>query len=109
MSDDRLKDWMPGALREARVQNDGVLDVPLWYPGSPGEVHTIEVGLVHVRAADAIRITYDFERDGYSIKQRATSKEGHETYDIVETEEWREAAFLEAWALSGALDEEAKR
>lgn len=94
---------MPGALREARV-GDGVLDVPLWYPGAPGEVETIEVGLVHVRAADSIRISYDFSRDGYSIKQRATSKD---EYD--EREEWREVAFVEAWALDGVLGDDGRR
>lgn len=46
-----------------------VITVSLWYPRQPESAKIIEVDLVDVRAADAIRITYDFDRDGYAIFQ----------------------------------------
>lgn len=67
----------------------------LWYPGVEGNVDTIEVGLVCVRAADSIRIKFDYERNGYSILQASTFEweEGDELMDS----DWQEVAFIEAW------------
>jgi hypothetical protein len=62
--------------------------VDLWYPCCGGNIDTIEVELVDVRAADGIRISYDFERDGYSISQS----------DNADVETWAEVAFIQAWA-----------
>lgn len=51
---------------------DPVVNVELMYPRSEGNVKVVEVGLCDVRAADSIRIEYDFDRDGWSIKQAST-------------------------------------
>lgn len=53
----------------------------------------IEVGLEHVRAADNIRISYDFERDGYVIEQSRW------TDDNLLGELWQEVAFIRSWSL----------
>lgn len=68
----------------------------LWYPRVEREpVDTVEVGLVDVRAADSIRISYDYERDGYSIKQASVFE--WEPDDDELDEDWQEVAFVEAW------------
>jgi hypothetical protein len=49
-----------------------------------------------VRAADDILIEYDFERDGYVIKQ--ASKFVWDADDPVCDQDWQEVAFVQAWA-----------
>lgn len=73
-----------------------IIDVDLQYPGAAGRPTVVEVGLVHVRAADSIRISYDFERDGWSIKQASTFR--WQAGDPVCDMDWQEVAFVEAWA-----------
>lgn len=91
----------PGDLN---FRND-TLSVDLWYPnidqrpGDPPRTFdhpvAVEVGLMHVRAADDIRIEYDFARDGYVIKQG--SKFEWAVDDQVCDRDWQEVAFVEAW------------
>ncbi len=87
-----------------QVQRRGeTLSVCIWYPPRKGEVgygddnaRFIEVQLIDVRAADSIRIHYDFERDGYAIEQASTFE-----WDMdaeVHDPDWQEVAFIEAWA-----------
>ena len=75
--------------------SDKIIYVDLEYPRLEGNPEEIEVGLTDVRAADSIRILYDFERDGWVIKQgsKFTFKVGE---DI--DEDWQEVAFIGAWA-----------
>ena len=88
-----------------------IRSVDLWYPDQedlsddyPTEqwsrydkpeqnCETIEVELIHVRAADAIRIMYDFERDGYVIFQSDQDE------DESGNGNWSEVAFVKAWQL----------
>jgi len=49
---------------------------------------------MHVRAADSILIEYDFDRDGYSIKQASTFRGDVPGFD----QDWQEVAFIKAWA-----------
>lgn len=69
--------------------------VNLWYPRIDGDddrgdiVDEIRVGLCDVRAADDISISYDFERDGYVIKQMSNFGSGDP--------DWQEVAFVQAW------------
>lgn len=66
------------------------------YPKRDGG-RSLRVGLSDVRAADDIRITYDFERDGWKIEQQVTvSGEGGMSY-LKEPDEWRESAFIPSW------------
>lgn len=81
----------------ALTHYDGWMDVTLSYPrvGSP-HVDTLEINLSDVRAADGIRISYDFTRDGWSIKQASRFE-----WDADDPEcdpDWQEVAFVQAWA-----------
>ena len=70
------------------------VSVDLWYPGH-SSIKAIHVGLMHVRAADDIRIEYDFQRDGWVIKQASRFMW------MAESEcdpGWKEVAFVQAWA-----------
>ena len=68
-------------------------------PRSDDEPVALEVSLEDVRAADDIRISYDFERDGWVIQQ--ASNTGPWPADAALDEGWQEVAFVKAWALSG--------
>ena len=90
----------PMMLKEATWDKDTVR-IDIWYP--PRSFHLadlntnpskLEVGLMDTRAADSILIEYDFDRDGYSVKQASTFWGCSEGYD----EDWQEVAFIEAWA-----------
>lgn len=70
--------------------------VELWYPRSDGSERFVEVGLVDVRAADSIRISYDFDRDGWRIEQ--ASRWEWPAGDPVCDQDWQEVAFVQAWA-----------
>lgn len=94
-------DLAPGALRFD--PDAGLLRVPLWYPRQydPADSRfdqprAVEIDLVCVRAADSIRVEYDFERDGYSVKQ--ASKFEWDEDDEEQDPDWQEVAFVEAWA-----------
>lgn len=63
------------------------------------EITCVEIGLEHVRAADAIRVSYDFERDGYKIEQSRW------TDDDVTGDLWQEVAFIPAWGLDERKDD----
>ncbi len=66
---------------------------PLLFTELYDEIKCIEVGLEHVRAADNIRISYDFARDGYKIEQSRW------TEDDASGDDWQEVAFIQAWSL----------
>jgi hypothetical protein len=69
--------------------------VDLMYPRSEGHVTEIEIGIEDVRAADSIRVSYDFARDGFSVKQASRFEwdAGDEECDA----DWQEVAFVPAW------------
>lgn len=81
-------------LDAARVHGR-TLDLDLWYPRQDGQISAIEVGLVDVRAADSIRIHYDFERDGWVIQQASTFSWTAD--DEACDPDWQEVAFVQAW------------
>lgn len=68
-----------------------------WYPrveSQGSRVQALSIGLCDVRAADNIRISYDFERDGWVIKQASRfSWEADEEPDP----DWQEVAFVKAF------------
>lgn len=73
-----------------------VARVDLMYPRSEEDpVDTVEVGLCEVRAADSIRISYDFERDGWVVKQASRFIWAA---DEEPDGDWQEVAFIQAWA-----------
>lgn len=78
------------------------VSVNVWYPNQR-TVKAIHVGLMDVRAADDIRIEYDFARDGWVIKQasRFMWPSGSEC-----DPDWKEVAFIQAWARNEACCEQ---
>ena len=66
---------------------DNILDVCLMYP-TQNEINMIELDVCAVRVTNPVRITYDFERNGWSILQQTSFDE-----DIGESQ-WSEKAFL---------------
>lgn len=72
----------------------------LWYPRSnvaprkSTEPQAIEINLIDVRAADTIRVTYDYERDGYVVSMKPTRDLGGAMEEIGD---WQEVAFVDAW------------
>lgn len=89
---------------ESQVQVRGnVAHYDIWYPRS-SDVDTAQIGLVCVRASDDIRVTFDFDRDGWSIQQEVSVDEPCGTCSYA-TGEWVEVYFAPAWALRrGAAD-----
>lgn len=81
------------------AQCDRTLLVDLWYPRSEDRPNEVIVGLVDVRAADDIRITYDFDRDGWRIEQaQRFSWPNDNDMDPA----WKEVAFVQAWGSKDA-------
>lgn len=87
-----MEHWIENV--QVRRSDDGVI-VELWYPRDWAVVKGIQVSLVDMRAADDIRIEYDFDRDGWSIKQ--ASKFSWELDDKIQDEDWQEVSFVKAW------------
>ena len=86
-------------LNEARVYCDE-MHIDLWYPDVPDTtVRKFVIGLVDVRAADDIRVSYDKERDGWKIEQASTFEWDGD--DEVCDPDWKEVAFVKAWAREG--------
>lgn len=99
-------------LSDAYVM-DGTLSVDLWYPPrrnepptDPNEPFRVEVGLSDVRAADSIRIHYDFDRDGYVVEQ--ASRFTWATADDNDAD-WQEVAFIQAWARAETEEQQEAR
>ena len=86
--------WTEQIVSESYVA-DRIFHVDLSYPRCGENPNCVQVGLSDVRAADDIRIRYDFERDGWVIEQNA-----HESHETVakELDDWQEVAFVRAWA-----------
>lgn len=72
------------------------LAIDLWYPRVEGEAKFIEIDLIDVRAADGLRISYDFDRDGWKIEQASTFEWNVD--DPACDYDWQEVAFVRAWA-----------
>ena len=80
--------------RGARSDDKRVLyaDVaPAWTHG----IDAIHVGLEDVRASDGIMVSYDFDRDGWVIKQ--ASRFRFSIDDTVCDPDWQEVAFVQSW------------
>ncbi len=76
--------------------NPDVMFVDHGYPRSENNPKYIVVGLCDVRAADSIRISYDFDRDGWVVEQASIF-----SWDADDKEmdsDWAEVAFVQAWA-----------
>ena len=73
------------------------LHIDLWYPRNESEsIKNFVIGLMDVRAADSIRVSYDFLRDGWKIEQAAIFEWNSD--DDKCDPDWQEVRFVEAWA-----------
>lgn len=80
-------------------RSGNTLYVTLWYPRNDGEATKINVSLMDVRASDDLLIEYDFNRDGYSIKQASTFEwDNKNDPEGLCDPDWQEVAFIQAWA-----------
>ena len=79
---------------EIDERSDGVIEVGVWYPRNDGGIATVELELVDVRASDGIRVTFDFDRNGWSVKQPVTVTDEENEY-----QEWIEVHFAKSYAL----------
>jgi hypothetical protein len=87
---DEVRDILDGA-----VVHGEDLELYLHYPRDR-QVKKFVIGLMDVRAADSIRVSYDFLRDGWKIEQ--ASKFEWRGDDLVCDPDWQEVAFVKAWA-----------
>ena len=96
-------------LIETDIYNvdDRTIHIDFSYPRIGKNINKIILGLSDVRAADLIRISYDFDRDGYLIEQsyeKATEKDNYISCDEI----WEEVAFIQAWGLEEKGDKQCK-
>lgn len=97
-------------VENLRVTEDSI-HLDLWYPPYPPSVGKscfpwlgeerenpkyLVLGLMATRAADDIRISYDYGRDGWKIEQ--ASRFAWPASDPVCDPDWQEVAFVKAWA-----------
>ncbi len=71
--------------------------IDLWYPRVGSGAKGVIVGLQDVRAADSIRISYDFDRDGWKVEQASVFS--WDVDDEICDDGWQEVAFVQAWQL----------
>ncbi len=93
----RLRFGAPGGDRTYVQTTHGVSHrachrIDLWYPDPEDYV---QVSLIHTRAADDIRISYDFDRDGWVVSMQKTAET--EEYGSISWGEHTERAFVSAW------------
>lgn len=81
-------------LGEEFTKRGDTLGVELCYPRS-SKFKFVEVDLMDVRAADSVRLHYDFERDGWVIEQASIFQ--WEITDKICDPDWQEVAFISAW------------
>lgn len=76
-------------MLDQAAQGGDEIYLDLWYPEvEEDSIRYLVLGLMAVRAADNIRISYDFERNGWKIEQPI--KNG-------DVWGWKESAFLPAY------------
>ena len=84
------------------------LHVTPTYPALPNKVIRFVVfNQESVRASDGIRISFDYDRDGYKIEQ--ASRFAWRADDEACDPDWQEVAFIPAWGREESEDETAAR
>ena len=71
-----------------------ITHIALAYPRD-SNIKRIQIGLLDVRAADDIQIEYDYDRDGWIIKQDEYESRDGIIYAVLD---WKEVAFIPAWS-----------
>jgi len=90
-------------VKDVRIDGE-TARIDLFYPRTM-PVQFIEVGLMDVRASDSIRVSYDFDRDGWKIEQPTEIRVEAVNGVQVCSQEWKEAAFLPAWQFDERKDD----
>jgi len=70
------------------------IQIDLHYPALPDSIKHFQIGLIDVRAADDIRVSYNFERNGWKIEQPSICE--WKADDKVCDQGWTEVAFIPA-------------
>ena len=79
--------------------------IQLTYPRCENCHDHLMVELSDVRVGSPIRISYDFERDGWKIEMDANETCAEQMIDIKDYhEDWREVAFVQSWQFEGKAD-----
>ena len=98
----------------SNIKDVEAIQVDLWYPRNDGAVPNIIISLMDVRAANDITISYDFDRDGWSIKSNLHDPDNpwwenktQEEINVLQEkpEVLTEVAFIPSWPLKGVTDE----
>ncbi|MBN6822836.1 hypothetical protein JRF84_25050 [Methylobacterium organophilum] len=94
------------------ARHNDEIHATLTYPpytdeANKGQIRYIVVDQESVRASDGIRISYDYERDGYVIQQ--ASRFGWPADDTTCDPDWQEVAFIQAWGREESEEEADQR
>lgn len=76
------------------IRRGDTVHIDLWYPRTEASARFLHIGLVDVRSAGDLRISFDFERNEWIIEQQLATDTGT---GIIEEHGWRETAALPAW------------
>jgi hypothetical protein len=90
---DQAKRELPEHMRETLSSDGKIRQVELWYPSVEGNPTHVEVNLMCVRATDGIRISYDYDRNGWKVEQDSNVGEAAGDGDP----DWQEVAFVASW------------
>jgi len=94
---------MSKLMLDSARQYGSEMHIDLWYPDvDDSDIKSLVVGLMDVRAADPIRVSYDKGRDGWKIEQASTFS--WECGDDECDPDWQEVAFIKAWAREKPLN-----
>lgn len=91
----KIEDWTKGVL--INEYQEDTIDVELAYQRNK-KIKYLTFGICDVRASDGIRISYDFDRDGYVIEQ-PTKLQWQLNDPNSGDMKWKETAFIQSWAL----------
>lgn len=93
----------PKRLNADRLLNDAFVDtkkrtlcIDLEHPRVEENVRALKIGLSDVRGSDGIRVSYDFDRDGWVIEQASIFS--WDPADEVQDDDWKEVALVQSWA-----------
>lgn len=77
-----------------------VFQIPLYYPRVEGQISAFEIGLIDRKSVNGIRLSYDYIREGWVIKQNQDSE------GILAEEYWEEVAFIDSQSQSPGTEVE---